>query len=160
MADPANIDIVVPTRRAPFEDYYSFFDENFTGSSFLFQVREIKDTTGAPIFDGSLGVVLQYAGTATVAAHVTAGRLFGSGTDNVYEMVNPATGVRYVAGDNVLLSQVKIGLDVATLDDVPFPAERGDDWVGWHDMIRTPASGPDLLLMRGSFIVQAAVSIP
>jgi hypothetical protein len=160
MATPAQIDIVVPTRRVPFEEFYTFLDVNFTGSSYLFQVREVKDTTGAPIFDGSLGVSLNYAGTDSVANHVAAGRLLGTGASSIYALVNTATGNPYVGTDSLLLSRLKIGLDTATLDDVPFPSERGDDWEGWHDLVRTPASGSPVLEMRGKFIVQSAVSIP
>jgi len=162
MADLAQDDIFAD-RRVKYVDVFSFFDVDYTGSTFLMQVRQVKDTTGPPLLsaDSTSGnLILLYAGTATVSAHVTSGRLLGSGDDNVYEMINPATGVKYVGSDSLLLSQVEIALSAAALTAMPYPPEHGGDLVCWYDLIRTPSGSDPEIIMRGKFTVRAGVTIP
>lgn len=154
MASPAEIDIVAD-RRVPFTESYSFLDEDWTGSTLRIQVRETKDTTTTPQIDGTSpsGVGIGYAGTATVSAHITAGRL----TSEIYGLINPSTGLLYQPTTSLLLSQLVTFL---VTDTFPTPEEVGDDWKGYYDIIRVPPSGPDLLVMRGKFTVRAGVTIP
>lgn len=155
MADPAEIDITAD-RRVPYFEHYTFLDRDFTGSTFTAELRQVKDTTGSPLVDFSPGVILDYAGSLTVAGHIAAAHL----TTEIYDLVNPATGVNYVAGDTLLLSWLRVSLDVPSIAFVPFPEERGDDAVAYYDIIRTPPVGGDEIVMRGKFIVRAGVTIP
>jgi hypothetical protein len=160
MADAVQTDLVAD-RRVDFIRTWAF-DEDFTGSTFKMQIRATPDLTGTPLLEatsGSGSFSLPYIGTATVAAHIAAGRL----SSDVYTQINPTTGINYVAGDNLLISQLGVGLAATGfLASFPFPEERGDDFQGWYDIIRTPASGPlnPELLMRGKFTVRAGVTIP
>lgn len=150
MSQPALIPMDVPTRRVPFVETY-LFEGDWTGSSFLMQVRLVKDTIGTPLFEASDGdgLDLTYAGTDTIANHITAGRL-----DEVPD--------GYASGDSLTLSELRVGLSVGKLDAVPVgppSSETGDDLTVWHDIIRQPPSGDDELIMCGQFIVRAAVTI-
>jgi hypothetical protein len=158
MADPAEIDIIVD-RNVRYDDNFTFLGVAWTGSTFKIQVRLIKDTTGTPLLNWTSpdGVTLTYAGTATVASHVSAGRLSGTGDDSIYSMINPATGVPYVGSDNLTLSAIFLDL---LANAFPFPEERGDDLTTFYDIVRIPASGNNELVMRGKFIVRAGVTIP
>lgn len=158
MSEPAQIDITA-RRRVPFVEHYVFLDENFTGSAFRMQVRQFKDTTGTALIDHTLGggLALLYAGAATVSAHITAGRL----TSEIYTMINPATGALYQSADSVTLSVFGIGILASFLTALPFPSERGDAFVGWYDIIRTPSGGGDNdPIQEGMFTVLAGVTIP
>lgn len=159
MADAADLKIIADRNVDHFEDW-PFLDEDWTGSSFEMQIRVARDTTGTPLLDATTtggSFSLPFAGTATVAAHIAAGRL----NSGIYADINPFTGSRYVAGDNVLLSQLHMQLASAGfLATFPFPPERGDDFGGWYDIIRTPASGSAEIVLRGPFIVRAGVTIP
>jgi hypothetical protein len=162
MADPEEIPIVVRSRQVPWSDTFAFLGEDYTGSTLKLQVRQVPGTTTTALItrtSGS-GLSIPYAGTATVAAHVAAGRLAGSGDDNIYEIVNPATGVPYVAGDNLTLSQITIAFTVANLTAIPIDTETGDTETVYYDMIRTPASGDPVIAMRGPVIVDPGVTIP
>lgn len=147
MADPAQIDIVAD-RRVPYREFFSFLEVDWTSSTFKIQVRRVKDTTGTALIDLTTpnGVVLVYAGTATVSAHIAAGRLDEA----------PA-GMALT--DNLLLSQIIIFLDVSTL---PIAEVAGDDLACFYDIIRTPPGGSPILEMpmRGNFTVRAGVTIP
>jgi len=159
MADPAQIDLVAD-RNVRYDDNFVFLGVDWTGSTFKVQVRLIRDTTGTPLLNWTSpdGVVLSYGGTATVATHVTAGRLVGgSGEDSIYAMINPATGVPYVGSDNLTLSVIFVDL---LANAFPFPDERGDDLTTYYDILRIPPSGNNELIMRGKFIVRAGVTIP
>jgi hypothetical protein len=155
MPSPAEIDITAD-RQVPFFEHYAFLERDFTGSSFAGQLRGVKDTTGSPLIDFSPGIVLDYSGSLSVAGHIAAGRL----TAEIYDLVNPATGVNYVAGDSLLLSWLRVSLDVPSIAFVPFPPELGDDAVAYYDIIRTPPASGDEIVMRGKFIVRAGVTIP
>lgn len=161
MNDPAEIDIIAD-RRVPYEDTFAFLGSDYTGSTFKMQVRQVKDTIGTAQLTGvsPTEIVIFYGGTDTVANHVAAGRVPGSGDDNIYETINPATDVNYVAGDSLALTILDIGFDTPGLSALPFPDEGGDDWEGWYDLIRTPVSGNREIVMRGTFTLRAGVTIP
>lgn len=159
MADPAQIDIIADRRVAYFNDW-SFLDVNWAGSSFEMEVRLVRDTVDTPLLEATSGggsLSLLYTGTATVTAHIAAGRL----TPEVYSLINPATGVNYASGDSVTLSQLHMQLaSIGFLAAFPFASERGDDLQAYYDIIRTPATGDAELIMRGKFTLRAGVTIP
>lgn len=156
MADPAQIDIVTD-RRVALTQHFAFLGQDYTGSTLKMQVRAIRDATGTPLIDDPGGnVSLLYGGTATIAAHITAGRL----TAEIYNQVNPATGTKYQATDSTPLSQIGLGIIQATIAALPFPEQRGDDLVSYYDVLRTPSAGDAEIIMRGQFIVRAGVTIP
>jgi hypothetical protein len=161
MADPAEINIVAD-RRVIKSEHFSFLDQNWTGSTFKGQLRLVRDTTGTPLltFTSGSGIVLDYAGTATVSAHVSAGRLTGVGEGNIYTLINPTTGNLYQSSDNLTLSWLLLGFGPGDLGTVPFPEERGDDAVVYYDVIRTLPDASTELIMRGTFTVRAGVTIP
>lgn len=149
MADPAEIDIVAD-RNVDHFSTWSFLEVDYTGSTFKMQIRAVRDTTGTPLLElttGSGNFTILYAGTATVAAHISAGRL-----------AEVPDG--YASGDSLLLSQIRLGISDFSLQALPFPEERGDDWEGYYDIIRTPTSGSAELIMRGKFIDRAGATIP
>lgn len=137
-----------------------FFGLDFTGGDFVMQVRTEKDTTGSPLVSLTTvtsfvqGVRLLYAGTATITAHIAAGRL-----EEVPDAINPTTGVSYVAGDSVLISQIAIYINYTTLQGLPYDAERGGDPVFYYDLHAFTGSMIRDVLMRGKFIVRAGVTV-
>lgn len=151
----ANIDIVAD-RRVPYFEQYAFIGVNWAGSTWSGQLRSVKDSTGAPLIDFTPGVILDYAGTDTVANHIAAGRL----TADIFGLINPATGANYVNADSVLLSWLRVSLDVPSIADVPIPNPPGGDVTVWYDIIRHPLSAGDEIVMRGKFTVRAGVTIP
>lgn len=164
MTDPVDI---IADRRAAVFDTFAFLGRDLTGATLKLQVRPVRDTTGTPLIallpaaDGDEGVTLLYAGTATVAAHVAASRL---GSD-IYRLMNPATGLAYAEGDSLLLSQIRVTIEAATVTALPFPEppdERGDDLPLVFDLIGSGGTVVILptVLMGGAFIVRAGVTIP
>lgn len=164
MDDPTTTDLVAPSRRVPYSEIFSFLGENLGGSTLKLQARAVRDTTGTPLIERTTGAGLSipYAGTDTVANHVIAGRLLAEGDDNIYEMVNPATGNLYQPTDSLLLSQVYVSLDTGNLAAVPLPVGGAGSGPSrcWYDIVRTPASGDPVILMRGEVVVEPAVTIP
>lgn len=129
-----------------------FIGWDFTGAVFAAQVRLTPDATGAALVDlatvGSAsaeGLRLVYAGTATIAAHIAAGRL---------QSIPPG----YQSSDSVLLSLVGIRINETTMEGLPFPAERGDDPVLAWDIHITPSAGIKQKYLGGSFTVRAGVT--
>jgi hypothetical protein len=128
------------------------FDQGHDRSSLL----EL-DTAGSPTAEG---VYLLYAGTATIGAHIAAGRL-----RDVPQGLNPATLAPYALGDSILLSQISITVAGASAAALPFAeelnqGERGNDVTLYYDLIVTPASGPIYAFMAGKFTDVAGVTIP
>jgi hypothetical protein len=165
LADPAVIPITAD-RRVPYVEPFAFIGNDLTSAVFAMQVRETKDTAATPLLNlanagaGVTGIQLSYAGTATAAAHVSAGRLPGVGANNIYTLTNPATGNLYQPTDNILMSQIIITILANFIEALPFPDERGEDPVFYYDLISdTPAGNPEIL-MAGTFTVRAGVTIP
>ena len=160
MPIPAQLDIYV-TRQEWYVESFVFEDLDLTGSTFDMQVRAVKDTTGTPLLDltnaapGLTGINLAYAGTDTIANHIAAGRL-----SEVPDKKNPTTNLPYALSDNLLLSHIVISVAANLIAAIPFPAELGDDWVGWQNFfIDTPAGVPQVS-WAGKFVVLAGVTIP
>lgn len=152
----AQIDLTAD-RQVDYVEKFSFIDKDYSGSAFKMMVRPTKDTFATPIVNlaSGAGIDLTYAGTATVSAHISAGRL----TVEIYTVTNPSTGNLFLAADTLLLSQVLVDIPVADLAATPFPAERGDDLLAWYDVIRFPAVGYEEIVMRGRFSIRAGVTI-
>lgn len=131
---------------------FAFLNFDFTGATFVGQVRLTPDATGSPLVDLATvtlstaeGIRLIYAGTDTVAAHIAAGRL-------------TAVPSGYASGDNLLLSQLGLRINETTMEGLPFPAERGDDAVLAWDMHITPSGGTKDKYIGGVFTVRAGVT--
>lgn len=142
---------------------FAWIGRDFTGATFKMQVRANRNTTGAPLLNMTnaniatdpLGITLLYAGTATITAHIAAGRLSG-----VPNAVNPATGVAYVGGDSVLLSQVEMFVEDTLMQGLPLAETATDDKVLQYDFLVQPSGGIADVEMTGKFIVRAGVTIP
>ena len=141
-------------RWVPFVEIWSFqgFDE--TGADFRMQLRLYPDAPGNPLVD--MGVVTSptiqglhpyYAGLATIAAHIAAGRMV---PDEVAE------GALYT--DQLMLSLVSVRINETTMEGLPFPAERGDDNVLAWDLHVTPAGQVKQLWAAGPFTIQAGAT--
>lgn len=147
---------IVAKRNAPFFDSYAILYVDWVGSTFKGQIRHTKDTTGLPLIDFTPGISMPYRGTATVAAHVAAGRL----ESDIYQLINQATNEPFVDGDNLTLSQLAIALDIPSVEDVPIPEEPGDDAKAWYDIVRLVAGAVQERVMEGPFFVRAGVYRP
>jgi hypothetical protein len=156
MTDAYSYPIEALSRHVPSPNVFSFLGVDFTGSTYLMHVREVKDTTATPVIVATSAISLLYAGSATIAVHIAAGRL----TDAVLTLTNPDTDELYAETDTVLLSQLSIKLTKTMLESAPYPAEVGDDYRAWYDVIRTPSAGDTEIILRGPLIIDAAVSIP
>lgn len=131
---------------------FSFVGLNFTGATFIAQVRLYPDASGSPLVDLATvtlstaeGIRLIYGGTDTVANHIAAGRL---------ETV--PTG--YTSASSVALSQVGFRINETTMEGLPFPEERGNDAVLAWDMHITPSGGIKDKYLGGTFTVRAGVT--
>ena len=129
-----------------------FFDLDLTDAVFAMQVRQIPDAPGDPLIalttvesGAAEGVRLIYAGTATVAAHVAAGRL-GEIPEG------------YDGGDTLLLSLVGIRINESTMEEMPFPSELGDDLALAWDMHITPSGALKQRYLFGTFTVRAGAT--
>lgn len=139
----------------------TFFSRDFTGATLKMQIRAMKDTTGTPLISltnavvDTQGIELAYAGTATIAAHISAGRL-----SEVPDATNPATGVPYVSTDSVTISILRVVIDSANVAAMPFPEELGEDAEFYYDLVVDLPVGVPEVVMAGKFIVVAGVTIP
>jgi len=141
-------------RWVPFNETWAFQGIDLTGAVFAMQIRLTPDAPGVPLVDlgtvttaGTQGLRLIYAGTATVSAHLAAGRLM---RDEI------AAGV--ADSDNLTLSQVGVRINETTMEGLPFPAERGDDNPLAWDFHVTPSGQLKQLWAGGSFTVLAGVT--
>lgn len=149
MADPAVLDIIAD-RRVDLNEEFTFLALDYTGSSFFMQVRPTRDTSGTPLLDLSTSggnFSIFYAGTDTIANHISAGRL-------------SEVPDGYTSGESLAISIVHLGIGFAAMSSLPFPEERGDDTILYYDIIRDPTSGSNEVVVRGKFIVRAGVTIP
>lgn len=134
---------------------FAFAGVDFTGATFAAQVRLLPDAGGSPLVNlatvgsgASEGLYLAYAGTATVATHIAAGRLTEAQAD--------AAG--YASGDSLLLSSVGLRINETTMEGLPFPAEVGDDALLYWDMHITPSGGIKDKYLGGTFTVRSGVT--
>lgn len=164
MEQPARVDINADRWVACIR-YLSFIGIDFTGATFAAQVRQVPDAGGSPLVDlatttnsSAEGVKLFYAGSATIAAHIAAGRL-----EEIPDAINPATGVDYASGDTVTLSWVRIRINETTMEGLPYPdqvgqGERGDNVKLAWDMHATPSGGTKDKYVGGDLVVRAGAT--
>jgi hypothetical protein len=125
---------------------------DLTGATFAMQLRLLPDTPGSPLVSlgtvtsaSSEGVRLIYGGTATVAAHITAGRI-ETAPDGM------------VDADNLELSLIGIRINESTMEGLPATGEVGDDTpISW-DIHITPVGGIKQRWLFGPFTVRAGVT--
>lgn len=153
MQSPPVLDLEAD-RRVPFRRKLTFLGYDFSSpNNVLMQVRATKDTVGTPLISLSgvtgevEGIGVLFAGTATIAQHIAAGRL-----DEAPE--------GYVDSDQILASQVSILISSTTMYGLPIPQERGDDLVLYYDLVWDSPAAPGDVYLRGRFIVRASVTIP
>lgn len=151
METPARIDINADRWVACIREL-AFVGFDFTGATFIGQVRTIADAPGTPLVDLATvgtstaeGIRLIYGGTDTVANHITAGRL-----------TEAPTG--YALTDSVALSSVGIRINETTMEGLPEPDDTGDSITFAWDMHITPAGGVKDKYCGGSFVVRAGVT--
>jgi hypothetical protein len=129
----------------------AFVGFDFTGANFRMEVRDYPDQTGtarialAKVTSEVQGIRLAYAGSDTVLNHITAGRLRAVPTD-----MEPT--------DTVALSQLRIRIDKANIQALPFPSERGDPVDFAYDLHITPSGGDEDVWAYGLFTVVAGVT--
>lgn len=155
MQSPAQQDLYAD-RRVPFVRSIVFIGHDLTGATFAMEIRSIFDASGAALITlaggviaGAEGVRLIYGGSATIAAHITAGRLI---------VVPPG----FQSTDTVTLSEVGIRINETTMEDVakvPYPAERGSNVELAWDMQVTPTGLSKDVYARGLFIVRPAATL-
>lgn len=163
MSDAVRIDLFAD-RGVAFSHAITRVGINWTGATFSCQIRLYEDAPGTPIVSltTGAGVFLTYGGSALVSAHISAGRL----PADIYNYVNPTTGVKYVAGDSVALSVVLLGISGATMKGtptglIPYPGERGDDLVlAWDLLVDADgaSSGEATKEFYGNFTVRGTVT--
>lgn len=142
--------VLAGDRQTPFLRTLTFLRIDFTGAVFKMQVRDRKDGGAvradlATVVTTAEGVKLVYGGTATIAAHIAAGRL-------------TAVPAGFASGDNVALSTVTIRINEATMEAMPFGTEVGDDLELYHDFHVTPSGGTKEVYLEGPYIVRAGVT--
>lgn len=164
MISPAKINLA-GDRWVPFIRTLPIVNADLTDAVFAMHVRAVKDVTGTPLVAlatvttaAAEGVRLIDVTTATIAAHIAAGRL-----GEVPAGINPATGAAYLATDSVTVSRVGIRINELTMEGLPFPGsgvvgERGDDVVLAWDMHVTPAGGTKDKFFGGGFTVRAGTT--
>lgn len=124
---------------------------DFTGATFAMQVRDRKDGGAlradlATVFSGAAqGVRLIYGGTATVSAHIAAGRI-------------DAVPDGMTADQSLILSLVGIRINESTMEAMTPATEIGDDATVYWDLHVTPSGGLKDLYLYGPFIIRAGVT--
>lgn len=155
----SNVDLVAD-RLLAFEQFVSFASLDFTGATYRMQLRTKPDVTGSPLASitgtsTSAGqITMPYNGSATVAAHITAGRL----TAAIYGFVNPATGVAYAPTDTILVSQVRLFFTTTAMAALPAADNAGDDVELSYDLLVTQSGDFERKQLYGSFIVKGTVT--
>lgn len=159
METPARLDWGAD-RYVPFIRTMALVGYDLTGAAFIMQVRDRKDggtlrADLATVASASAeGVRLVYAGSDTVAAHVTAGRL----TNAIYEAVNSATGAKYAAADIVAVSQIGIRINETTMEAMPLGDPAGSNELLYWDIQITPLGSTKDVYAYGNFAVRAGVT--
>jgi hypothetical protein len=130
---------------------FSFVGLDFTGATYLAQVRQKPDLGGVPLVAlvdaaaNAEGLHLIGVWTQTIAQHIDAGRL---------HEVPPG----YKLTDTVVLSSVGMRINETTMEGLPYPGERGNDATLAWDLHITPTGGLKDKFLGGDFIVRAGVT--
>lgn len=142
-------------RWVPFVETWSFHDVDLTGAVFAMQLRLYFDAPGVPVVNlatvgmtpSAEGVALAYAGTATIDAHIAAGRI------TTEEVANGALGT-----DLLTLSQIRVQINETTMEGLPFTGERGGPTELAWDLHVTRSGELKQLWARGPFTVIAGAT--
>jgi hypothetical protein len=138
-------------RWTPLTRTIRFLRLDFTGAVFKMQVRDRKDggmlraDLGTVVSSSAEGVRLIYGGTATVSAHIAAGRL-DEAPDGM------------AGDDNLALSLVGIRINESTMEAMTPAAEIGDDATAWWDLHITPSGSLKDLYLHGPFTIRAGAT--
>lgn len=138
-------------RWTPFTRTLQFEGIDLTGATFAMQVRDRKDggqvraDLDTVATAAAEGVRLIYGGTATVAAHIAAGRI-----------EEAPEGM--ADGDSLTLSLIGIRINESTMEAMTAATEIGDDANAWWDLHVTPSAGLKDLYLHGPFIIRAGVT--
>lgn len=139
-------------RRTPFAATIRMKGVDLTGAALASQIRLYPDADGVPLVDlaqvysaAAEGVRIIYAGSDTVANHITAGRL-SSVPKGMAET------------DTLALSLIGMRVNETTMEGLP-PAGRagGDVTLAW-DLHVTPSGGLKERPLYGPFLVRAGVT--
>ncbi len=141
-------------RWVPFSETWGFQGVDLTGSDFRMQIRLTPDATGAALVDmgavataSEQGVRLIYAGTATIAALLAAGR-----------MLRDEVAAGALDSDSLALSIVGVRINETVMETLPFPAERGTDAVLAWDIHVTPSGQLKQVWAAGPFTILAGTT--
>lgn len=155
MNDPARLNLA-GDRWVAFIREIPVLNADLTDATFAMQLRAVPDASGDPLVSLSTvttasaeGVRVVSVEEATIAEHVTAGRL-----QSIPSAINPLTGAAYEGTDTVTLTVVGIRINETTMEGLPFPAERGDDAVLAWDLHVTPSGGTKQKFAGGTFTVR------
>jgi hypothetical protein len=130
---------------------FNFVGLDFTGATFLSNVRLEPDAPGAPLVllnnaaAGAEGLRLVGVWTQTIQQHIDAGRIHS---------VPP----HYKLTDTVPLSTVEMRVNETTMEGLPYPGERGDDATLAWDIHITPTGGVKDKYLGGNFVVRAGAT--
>jgi hypothetical protein len=139
-------------RGVDFADTIPIVGQDFTGATFTSQIRAVPDASGSPLV--TLTVALGYGGSATVAAHIAAGRI----TAEIYNYRNPATNANYVAGDTIAVSLINVSA-AAPRSAIPAASPTGADYVCAWDMLIDPSgAAPKDKWIYGSYTERGTVT--
>lgn len=152
MEKPAPIDLHADRWVACIREL-AFVGFDFTDATFAAQVRINWDVAGSPLASlgtttssSAEGVKLMYAGSATLDAHIAAGRL-------------DAVPSNYAGTDVVLLSSVRLRINETTMEGLPVNNdEDGAPMVLVWDLHITPSGGVKDKYAGGKFIVRGGAT--
>jgi hypothetical protein len=146
-------------RWVPFIATLPLIGIDLTGATFAMALRDVFDGAGAALASlanaasaAAEGVRVVDVTTATVQAHITAGRL-----PSLPVGVNPATGEAFALTDSIIVTRIGIRINETTMEGLPMASalggERGDELALAWDMHVTPSGGNKTLMFRGTFTV-------
>lgn len=151
MQQLASIDLV-GDRYTPFSESLVFFGFDFTSASFAMQVRDswnggtLRADLATTVSSSAQGVRMAYAGTATIADHITAGRV----------SLADATAAGYISTDSVLLTHLTLRINESTMEAMPLAdPDANEDLELVYDLHITPSGSSKAVFVRGTFTVRA-----
>jgi hypothetical protein len=123
---------LLANRWEPLVRTFAFEDRDFTGASFIAQVRLTRDAAGSALIS-----------LATVGSVGTEGiAIVGVETDS----------------DGVDTTTILMRINEATMEALPAAGEVGEDVTLYWDMQITPSGGSKYRALEGEFVVHAGVT--